>query len=145
MIIAKRFEFDAAHQLHNLPDDHKCRRMHGHTYKVEIVLEGDPDPHTGMIVDYADIATAWQVIHDKLDHRYLNDVPGLEIPTTEVLAVWIMAHLDPEIGTRHVVGALRVPLLQRVRVKESTTTWCEVTRADVFVSAMLSKLADAVR
>lgn len=127
--IAKTFAFDAAHQLHNLPDGHKCRRMHGHTYEVELVLEGSVNPTSGMIIDYAEIAKAWEVVHAALDHRYLNDVAGLEIPTTENLAPWIMKKLDPWLRSSSTV---QTPLLKRVRVKESSTTWCEVTRDDVW-------------
>lgn len=138
--IAKTFTFDAAHRLTGLPADHKCHRMHGHTYEVELVLRGPVDSATGMIVDYADIAAAWhEVAHDVLDHRYLNDIPGLEVPTTEVLALWLLRRLDVD-HRLNLFGFRRqgpgradfeVPLLERVRVKESSTTWCEVTRADL--------------
>ena len=74
--IAKSFDFDAAHFLTGVPPEHKCARMHGHTYRVELVLEGEPDAR-GMVCDYAEIAVVWESIHRLLDHRVLNEVPGL--------------------------------------------------------------------
>jgi 6-pyruvoyltetrahydropterin/6-carboxytetrahydropterin synthase len=112
--IAKQFTFDAAHHLPGLPEGHKCKRLHGHTYRVEIQLRGPVDEF-GFVVDYAEIAKAWAGIDEQLDHRCLNDIPGLETPSTEVLVKWI--------GDR--VKAL-LPRLVRVRVSESTTTWAEM-------------------
>lgn len=115
--IAKTFDFDAAHRLDLLPPEHKCHRMHGHTYRVEFVLQGEPRQPLGMFLDYADIARAWQGIHDALDHRCLNDVMR-DHPTTENLALLIYEWVakDGEVG----------PFLVRVRVYESATTWAEV-------------------
>lgn len=117
--ISKMFDFDAAHFLPNVPDGHKCKRLHGHTYRVEVVLRGEPDAR-GFVVDYAEIAEAWRPVEAMLDHRLLNDVEGLENPSTEVLAPFI-AHA--------LVDAL--PLLHTVRVYESSTTYCEVARGDL--------------
>lgn len=111
--IAKMFDFDAAHFLPHVEAGHKCARLHGHTYRVEIRLSGVPDAR-GMVCDYAEIAAAWAPIHDKLDHRCLNDIPGLENPTTEVLAPWVLRQIC-ESG---------LPI-DAVRVYESSTTWCE--------------------
>jgi 6-pyruvoyltetrahydropterin/6-carboxytetrahydropterin synthase len=123
--IAKRFTFDAAHRLERLPIEHPCFRLHGHTYGVEIVLLGPIDDHTGFIVDYADIATAWyEAIGSRLDHEYLNNIPGLEVPSTENLVYWIMRELAQRI-TRQTMTE-RTTLLRAVRVKESSTTWCEL-------------------
>lgn len=110
--IAKEYDFDAAHKLPNVPDGHKCKRMHGHTYRVELVFAGEMDER-GFVADYAEIDALWQPIHERLDHRVLNDIPGLENPTTEMLAWWISS-LVPH------------PLLVRVRVSESSSTWAEV-------------------
>lgn len=117
--IAKKFDFDAAHFLPNVPDGHKCRRLHGHTYWCELVFVGEPDDR-GMVLDYAEIAAAWQVIHDALDHRLLNEVPGLENPTTEVLAPWICSRLEETLRQ-----------LTSVRVYESSTTWCQCDTVSV--------------
>jgi 6-pyruvoyltetrahydropterin/6-carboxytetrahydropterin synthase len=114
--ISKAFDFDAAHFLPNVPDGHKCKRLHGHTYRVEVILEGEPDER-GFVVDYAEIAEAWKPIHDVLDHRCLNDVPGLDNPSTEILAPWILE--------RFVVA---LPDTVTVRVYESSTTYCEASR-----------------
>lgn len=111
--IAKRFTFDAAHRL-DLPTDHKCSRLHGHTYEVELRVRGELDAR-GFVVDYEEIAAAFAPVHDELDHRYLNDVPGLEQPSTEVLVRWIAERLRGKI--RGLVG---------VRVAESSTTWAEI-------------------
>ncbi len=119
-LITKEFDFDAAHRLPGLPKSHKCSRLHGHTYRAVLGLEGDPGQMTGLgwFIDYADIAKAWKPIHAALDHRYLNEVPGLSIPTTEMLAAWIAARLarHKKVG-KHLVW---------VRVYESSTTYCQV-------------------
>lgn len=116
--ISKKFDFDAAHWLPNVPDGHKCSRMHGHTYVAEIICVGEPDKR-GMVVDYAELAEAWAPINTLLDHHVLNEVRGLENPTTEVLAPWILRKLD-ESPIGHVLVA--------VRVYESSTTWCEARK-----------------
>lgn len=126
--IAKRFTFDAAHRLDNLPVDHKCHRMHGHTYEVELEFAGPVKtvgPQRGFVLDYQVIADAWEPIHELLDHRVLNDVPGLEVPTTEYLATWIVIRLAelPMLQSFSNLGTL----LTAVTVKESSTTWCRVT------------------
>lgn len=131
--IAKTFTFDAAHRLDRLPKTHKCHRMHGHTYEVEIRLVGLIDENTGMIVDYADIALAYEEeVHAVLDHRTLNDVPGLEVPTTEVLVHWIIDRLmrSPRLRAPMVQHAswehpVNASWLSGVRVRESSTTWCD--------------------
>lgn len=115
--IAKEFDFDAAHWLPNVPQGHKCGRLHGHTYRVQFELVGEPDSR-GFVVDYAEIAEVWRPVEAELDHRLLNDVPGLENPTTEVLAPWILARLSKSL-----------PQLVAVRVFESSTTWCEARRS----------------
>lgn len=117
--ISKKFDFDAAHFLPNLPDGHKCKRLHGHTYLAELILRGEPDER-GFVVDYAEIATAWKPVEALLDHRLLNDIEGLETPSTEVLAPFI---------ARMLLDSL--PLLHAVRVYESSTTYCEVLVADL--------------
>lgn len=117
--ISKKFDFDAAHRLTTLPEDHKCHRLHGHTYEVEVILRGKPDEH-GFVIDYAEIAKAWQPVNDLLDHRYLNEIEGLEKPSTEVLAPFIARRLLPTL-----------PLLHAIRVYESSTTWCEVLVSDL--------------
>jgi 6-pyruvoyltetrahydropterin/6-carboxytetrahydropterin synthase len=118
--IAKTFDFDAAHYLPNVAPGHKCARLHGHTYRVEVSLAGIPDER-GMVVDYAELAAAWQPIHDALDHRLLNDIPGLMNPTTEILAPWIHDHFWPVSGPKWWANATDL----RVRVYESSTTYCE--------------------
>lgn len=136
--IAKRFTFDAAHRLDRLPPSHKCHRMHGHTYEVELVFQGPVDETTGFVLDYADIAAAWDPLHEQLDHRVLNEVKGLEVPSTENLAAWIATRIAAYVpGQIPSSGTLVQRRIETVRVRESTTTWCEVNiailanRADV--------------
>jgi len=83
MEIRKSFTIEAAHRLPNVPAGHKCARLHGHSFNIEIAAGGPIDPHTGWIVDYADIKQAFQPLYDQLDHNYLNDIAGLENPTSE--------------------------------------------------------------
>jgi len=118
--IAKRFTFDAAHRLDKLPPEHKCFGMHGHTYSVEIQLQGHCDER-GFIVDYQEIADAWAPLHEVLDHHLLNEIPELEVPTTEVLVVWIMRKL-----WRSPIGKM----ICAIKVCESSTTWAGITRDD---------------
>ncbi|MGA3265230.1 MAG: 6-carboxytetrahydropterin synthase QueD [Verrucomicrobiota bacterium] len=108
--LRKTFQFEAAHLLPRLPKSHKCRRLHGHSFKVDIVVAGECDPRLGWLMDYAEIAAAFKPIWEKLDHRYLNEVPGLENPTSEQVAVWIWDRLKP-----------RLPLLTEVDVAETCT------------------------
>jgi len=110
--IYKDFTFDAAHFLPLVEDGHKCKRLHGHTYRLRVWCSGPVD-ELGWIVDYADIATAVRPILGMLDHRLLNDVPGLENPTTENVAPWIYKRVKP-----------MLPALTTVEVAESSTTGC---------------------
>lgn len=113
MEIFKEFTFEAAHQLPNVPDGHKCGRLHGHSYRVTIFVSGPVGSETGWIVDFADIKMAIAPILDALDHRFLNDIEGLENPTTEVLAQWIWSRLKP-----------RLPQLSQITIHETCTSGC---------------------
>ena len=93
--LSKQFFFHAAHHLPNVPDDHKCKRPHGHSYTVEVHVEGEVDPHLGWLMDYADIKEAWLPLGAQLDHYDLNGIAGLENPTSENLAAWIWERLQP--------------------------------------------------
>ncbi len=93
--IFKVFTLEAAHRLPNVPEGHKCARLHGHSFRVEVHLRGPIGEHSGWLVDYAEVKKAFQPIHDRLDHHYLNDIQGLENPTSERLAVWIWEQLKP--------------------------------------------------
>lgn len=116
--LSKSFTFDAAHRLDGLPPDHKCHRLHGHTYHVEVIVAGVVQAN-GFVIDYAEIAAAWAPIHEALDHRLLNEVGGLEVPSTEVLCSWIIRRLRERLSS-----------LARIRVYESSTTWCEMDVGD---------------
>lgn len=118
MEIWKEFTFEAAHLLPNVPEDHKCRRLHGHSYRVRVCVEGDLDGTLAWVIDFADIAAAFEPIRLRLDHYYLNDIEGLENPTSEVLAKWIWARL-----------LSGLPNLSRIEVSETCTAGC-VYRGD---------------
>ena len=111
--LRKTFQFEAAHLLPHLPRSHKCRRLHGHSFKVDIVILGTCDPRLGWVMDYADISKAFLPIWKKLDHFYLNEIPGLKNPTSENIAAWIWQRLKP-----------RLPLLIEVSVAETCTAKC---------------------
>lgn len=113
MEIWKEFTFEAAHLLPNVPEGHKCRRLHGHSYRVRVYVQGEPDGHLGWIMDFADIKAACEPILDRLDHRYLNEIEGLENSTTEILARWIWERLQPVL-----------PGLSKVEIGETCTTGC---------------------
>lgn len=125
--IAKRFTFDAAHCVPTMPDGHKCRRQHGNTYEVEFVLRGKI-PESGILLDYSDIATAWAPVNEILDHRNLNDIAGLEVPTTENLVVWVFRWFYTN-DTRDVAQQFWA-LLKTIRIKESATTWAEMSKVE---------------
>jgi len=111
--LRKTFQFEAAHLLPQLPKSHKCRRLHGHSFQVEIVVSGPCDPKLGWVMDYADISAAFRPLWKRLDHRYLNDIPGLTNPTSENVAAWIWKRLKP-----------KLPLLTEVTVAETCTARC---------------------
>lgn len=112
--LSKTFSFEAAHWLPTFPDGHKCRRMHGHSFRVEIIVAGELDPAKGYLMDYGDIRRAVDPIEKALDHRCLNEIEGLENPTSEMLAAWIWERLKPTL-----------PLLDEVIVHETCTSRCE--------------------
>jgi 6-pyruvoyltetrahydropterin/6-carboxytetrahydropterin synthase len=113
MEVFKAFTIEAAHRLPNVPQDHKCARLHGHSFQVEICVGGSVDEHAGWVVDFADIKRAFQPLYDQLDHHYLNELEGLKNPTSENLARWIWARLAPEL-----------PGLRQIVVHETCTSGC---------------------
>ncbi len=98
MEIQKAFSFEAAHRLPNVPPDHKCHRLHGHSFNVEVHVSGPVGEETGWVVDFAEIAEAFKPLHDVLDHNYLNEIEGLSNPTSENLACWIWRRLSPALS-----------------------------------------------
>ncbi|HEU4653444.1 MAG TPA: 6-carboxytetrahydropterin synthase QueD, partial [Steroidobacteraceae bacterium] len=89
MHIFRIFTIEAAHRLPNVPAGHKCSRLHGHSFRIELRLSGSVDSKSGWVMDFADVRAAFQPIYDRLDHHYLNEISGLENPTSENLARWI--------------------------------------------------------
>ena len=113
MDIIQEFTFEAAHLLPNLPEDHKCRRLHGHSFRVALTITGEMDKDKGWVMDFADVEQAFQPVLETLDHHYLNEVPGLENPTSEVIARWIWRNLKSEL-----------PGLSRVKLWETCESQC---------------------
>lgn len=113
MEIFREFTFEAAHRLPNLPADHKCSRLHGHSFRVAVHITGPLMQREGWVMDFADVKRAFQPLYDQLDHNYLNDIAGLENPTSEVLAKWIWDRLFPI-----------VPTLTQIVVRETCTSGC---------------------
>lgn len=111
MKIYKEFSFEAAHRLPNVPEGHKCARLHGHSFHVEVHVSGPIGAETGWVMDFADLKTAFAPLHRVLDHNYLNDIPGLENPTSEHLARWIWERLQPTL-----------PNLAQVVIRETCTS-----------------------
>jgi len=95
MIIYKTFTFDSAHYLPNVPPGHKCGGMHGHTYTLTVFISGNPDNSTGWIMDYTELKNSIKPFLDILDHKLLNEIPGLENPTSENLAMWLWKIIKP--------------------------------------------------
>ena len=99
MDIFKTFTLESAHRLPNVPAGHKCARVHGHSFRVEIHVSGPVDTHYGWVMDFADVKSAFEPLYRQLDHHYLNDVAGLENPTSENLARWIWRELKPRLAS----------------------------------------------
>lgn len=113
MEIFREFTFEAAHRLPNVPEGHKCARLHGHSYKVIVHVEAPVDPEAGWVMDFGDLKKAFMPIEAQLDHYYLNDIEGLDNPTSEVLARWIWDRLKPAL-----------PDLSALTVRETCTSGC---------------------
>jgi 6-pyruvoyltetrahydropterin/6-carboxytetrahydropterin synthase len=84
------YTVEAAHRLPNVPPGHKCQRLHGHSFKITLHIGGEVDPKTGWIIDFGEVDRAFEPLFEQLDHHYLNEVPGLENPTSELLARWVL-------------------------------------------------------
>jgi 6-pyruvoyltetrahydropterin/6-carboxytetrahydropterin synthase len=113
MDIFKIFTIEAAHRLPNVPPEHKCARLHGHSFRIEVHVGGEPAVESGWVMDFADIKSAFAPLYDALDHRYLNEVEGLDNPTSERLAMWVWERLKPAL-----------PGLSEVVVHETCTSGC---------------------
>ena len=112
--LTKSFKFEAAHWLPTFPEDHKCRRLHGHSFQVDVVVVGEVDPDKGDLIDHGDIKAAIEPVRVQLDHYLLNDIAGLENPTAEMLCKWIYDRIKPTLS-----------LLSIVRVHETCTSSAE--------------------
>ena len=116
MEIFKEFTFEAAHRLPHVPEGHKCARLHGHSYLVTIYVKDNVGEKTGWVMDFGDLKNHFKPIYDRIDHRYLNDIAGLENPTSENLARWIWDKLKPTL-----------PILSKIQVRETCTSGCIYT------------------
>lgn len=111
--LVKDFSFEAAHFLPNVAEGHKCRRIHGHSFHVQVAVRGPLDPKLGWVMDFADLKGAVEPLVKELDHYLLNDLEGLSNPTSEILAIWIWNRLAPKLATLH-----------RVTIEETCTSRC---------------------
>jgi 6-pyruvoyltetrahydropterin/6-carboxytetrahydropterin synthase len=111
--LTKDYSFEAAQTLPNVPADHKCRGMHGHSFKLEVSVEGEVDPATGWFYDHAQISKAMNPLLELLDHSYLNEIPGLENPTIEIMCAWFWERLAPQL-----------PGLAEIVIHETPTARC---------------------
>jgi 6-pyruvoyltetrahydropterin/6-carboxytetrahydropterin synthase len=111
MIIYKQFSFDSAHFLPNVPEGHKCRDMHGHTYHLTIYVEGELLKKEGWVMDFTDLKIAVKPVIEMVDHALLNNIPGLENPTAEILSAWLWEKIKP-----------LLPFLKRIELKETPTS-----------------------
>jgi len=114
MQIFRAFTIEAAHRLPNVPAGHKCSRLHGHSFRIELHVRGEIDARTGWVMDFADLKAAFEPVFARLDHQYLNEIPGLENPTSENLARWIWNEMKS-----------RLPQLSKIVIHETCTSGCE--------------------
>jgi 6-pyruvoyltetrahydropterin/6-carboxytetrahydropterin synthase len=119
MEIFKEFTFEAAHRLPNVPPGHKCARLHGHSFRVEVHVRGSVQESVGWVIDFSDIKAAFAPLHTMLDHNFLNEVDGLANPTSENLARWIWRRLHTTL-----------PGISRVVVRETCTSGCTYNGED---------------
>jgi 6-pyruvoyltetrahydropterin/6-carboxytetrahydropterin synthase len=110
--IGRSYRFESAHFLPKVPEGHRCRNLHGHNYRVEIVLRGPVDER-GFVKDFGEIDADLAPLLKLVDHKLLNEVPGLENPTAEIIAAWFLE---------------RLAAAHRVRVWENDECWAEVSR-----------------
>lgn len=113
MEIFREFTFEAAHRLPNVPSDHKCHRLHGHSFRVAVHVAGSVGEHSGWVIDFAEINTAFKPLFDQLDHHYLNDIEGLSNPTSENLAKWLWERL-----------CATLPGISKIVVRETCNVGC---------------------
>ncbi len=111
MQIFKQFTFDSAHFLPNVPEGHKCKEIHGHTYHLTVYLDGDLDEKLGWVIDFTDVKNVINPIIKSIDHKFLNTIPGLENPTSEVMAIWLWNKIKPEL-----------PQLSKIELNETPTS-----------------------
>ena len=111
MLIYKKFSFDSAHFLPNVPDGHKCKEIHGHTYRLTVFLEGDLEENLDWVVDFAEVKRVIKPIIDSIDHKLLNDLEGLENPTCEKIAIWLWDKIKDQL-----------PELSKIELKETLTS-----------------------
>ena len=114
MKITQAFTFEAAHRLPHVPATHRCHRMHGHSYRIEVTVAGAVDPHTGFVIDFFDIEAVFAPVIKQLDHYCLNDIIGLDNPTAENIAVWVWRKAAPVL-----------PALSSIKVFETPQCWAE--------------------
>ncbi len=114
MKIVQAFTFEAAHWLPNVPPSHRCHRMHGHSYRIELTLQGAVDSITGFVVDFFDVEAVFDPVLRQLDHHTLNEIEGLENPTAELISLWIWNKVKPQL-----------PQLAQVKVFETPFCWAE--------------------
>jgi 6-pyruvoyltetrahydropterin/6-carboxytetrahydropterin synthase len=124
MEVFHEFSIEAAHRLPHVPPEHPCARMHGHSWRIAVHVAGDVDERTGWVVDYAVLEAAFDSVRADLDHRVLNDVPGLANPTSENLARWLWRRLEP-----------RLSGLSRIDVRETARSGCVLRREDLASAA----------
>jgi 6-pyruvoyltetrahydropterin/6-carboxytetrahydropterin synthase len=110
--IGRMYRFESAHYLPSVPEGHRCRNLHGHNYRIAVTVCGSLDAR-GFVCDFAEIDAVLKPILEQVDHRLLNEVPGLENPTAEIIAAWFLS---------------RIPNCERVRVYENDDCWAEVSR-----------------
>ena len=128
MRLYKDFSFEAAHRLPNVPEGHKCARLHGHSFQVRVTVEGPVGERTGWVMDFAELKAAFAPVYDRLDHRYLNEIPGLENPTSEILARWIWRELRSTLAG-----------LVEIEVRETCTSGCVYRGEDEELAAAGSR------
>jgi 6-pyruvoyltetrahydropterin/6-carboxytetrahydropterin synthase len=126
--ITRRYHFESAHWLPKVPEWHKCRRLHGHNYQIEVTVEATLDER-GFILDFFELDAVILPLVEQIDHRVLNDIEGLENPTAELIAEWFLKRIPAIRVDSPAQEEYKTLWVSAIRVYETSECWCDAIRS----------------